>query len=97
MLAKLLGVLLLIVGGMIALGILAALVGTVIGIAVFLLKLAVPVLLVYVGYRLVTRDRRQAILSRAFLNARDFFLITRLTQIDGGNIIGTRCFGYWRM
>jgi hypothetical protein len=61
MLAKLLGVLLLIVGGMIALGILAALVGTVIGIAVFLLKLAVPVLLVYVGYRLVTRDRRQAI------------------------------------
>ncbi len=60
MLAKLFGVLLFIVGGMIALSLLVALVGTVIGIAVFLLKLAVPVLLVYVGYRLVTRERRPA-------------------------------------
>lgn len=58
MLSKLFGVLFLVVGGMIALGILAALVGTVIGILMFVLKLAIPVLLVYVGYRLVTRDRR---------------------------------------
>jgi len=61
MLAKLFGVLLLIVGGMIALGILAALVGTVIGIVMFLLKLAVPVLLVYLGYRLITRHQRQTV------------------------------------
>lgn len=58
MLSKLFGILFLIVGGMIAFGILAALVGTVIGILMFVLKLAVPVLLVYIGYRLVTRDRR---------------------------------------
>jgi hypothetical protein len=61
MLSKILGVLLLIVGGTIALGILVALVGTVIGILMFVVKLAVPVLLVYVGYRLVTRERRDAI------------------------------------
>ncbi|MBT3603215.1 MAG: hypothetical protein HOE48_20750 [Candidatus Latescibacteria bacterium] len=60
MLSKLFGILFLIVGGMIAFGILAALVGTVIGILMFVLKLAVPVLLVYVGYRLVTRDRSPA-------------------------------------
>lgn len=60
MLSKLLGVLFLIVGGMIAFGILAALVGTVIGILMFVLKLAIPVLLVYVGYRLITRNQRHA-------------------------------------
>lgn len=61
MLSKLFGLLLLVVGGMIALGILAALVGTVIGIVMFLLKLAVPVLLVYLGYRLITRNQRQTV------------------------------------
>ncbi|MFT5368275.1 MAG: hypothetical protein ACI8V2_003239 [Candidatus Latescibacterota bacterium] len=60
MLSKIFGVLFLIVGGVIALGIVAALVGTVIGILMFLVKLAVPVLLVYVGYRLVTRERGYA-------------------------------------
>ena len=61
MLSKLFGLLLLVVGGMIALSILVALVGTVIGIAMFFLKLAVPVLLVYLGYRLITRNQRQTV------------------------------------
>ena len=57
MLAKLFGIALLVIGGVIAFGILMALVGTIIGIATFMLKLAIPVVLVYVGYRLVTKDR----------------------------------------
>jgi len=61
MLSKLFGLLLLVVGGMIALSILVALVGTVIGIVMFILKLAVPVLLVYLGYRLITRNQRQTV------------------------------------
>lgn len=61
MLAKIIGLLMLIVGGVIAFGILTALIGTVIGIVMFLVKLAVPVLLVYIGYRLVTRERRHPI------------------------------------
>lgn len=61
MLSKLFGVLFLIVGGMIALGVLVALIGTVVGILTFVVKLAVPVLLLYIGYRLVTRDRRQTV------------------------------------
>lgn len=61
MLSKLFGMLFLIVGGMIALGVLVALIGTVVGILTFVVKLAVPVLLLYIGYRLVTRDRRQTV------------------------------------
>jgi len=61
MLTKIFGVLFLIVGGMIALGVLVALIGTVVGILTFVVKLAVPVLLLYIGYRLVTRDRRQTV------------------------------------
>ncbi|MDA0711966.1 MAG: hypothetical protein O3B73_17345 [bacterium] len=61
MLSKLFGVAFLVVGGMIALGILVALLGKVLGLMMFLLKLAVPLLLVYIGYRLVTRHRRDAI------------------------------------
>jgi len=59
MLAKLFGIALLVVGGVVAFGILMALVGTIIGIAMFLLKLAIPVVLVYAGYRLITRDKER--------------------------------------
>ncbi len=59
MLAKIFGMLLLIVGGMIGLGVLVALIGTVVGLLWFAIKLAVPLVLVYAGYRLLTRDRRR--------------------------------------
>ena len=60
MLAKILGALLLIVGGILSLGLLVALIGTAIGLLWFCLKLAVPLLLVYLGYRLFSADRRLA-------------------------------------
>ena len=59
MLAKLFGIALLVVGGMIAFCLLMALVGTVFSILIFALKVAIPVVLVYLGYRLITRDRHQ--------------------------------------
>ena len=59
MLAKLFGIALLVVGGMIAFCLLMALIGTVFSILIFALKVAIPVLLVYLGYRLITRDRHQ--------------------------------------
>ena len=59
MLAKLFGIALLIVGGFVAFCLLMALVGTIFSILIFALKVAIPVLLVYLGYRLITRDRHQ--------------------------------------
>jgi uncharacterized protein YacL len=59
MLAKILGALLLVVGGILSLGLLAALIGTAIGILWFCLKLAIPVVLVYLGYRLFCSGRHQ--------------------------------------
>ena len=59
MLAKLFGIALLVVGGIVAFCLLMALVGTVFSILIFALKVAIPILLVYLGYRLVTRDRHQ--------------------------------------
>ncbi len=58
MLAKILGCMLLFIGGAVALGLLVALIGTVIGLLWFVVKLAIPVLLVYFGYCLLTRDRQ---------------------------------------
>ena len=58
MLAKILGLLILAAGGMVALFILTALIGTLIGLLWFVVKLAIPALLIYAGYRLLTRDRR---------------------------------------
>jgi len=57
--AKILGILLLIVGGCIAAGILVALVGTILGMLWFTLKLAIPCIIIYIGYRLLTRERNQ--------------------------------------
>ena len=59
MLVKLFGIALLVVGGFVAFCLLMALIGTIFGILFFALKVAVPVILVYLGYRLITRDRHQ--------------------------------------
>ena len=59
MFAKLFGIALLVVGGFVAFCLLMALVGTIFSILIFALKVAIPILLVYLGYRLVTRDRHQ--------------------------------------
>ena len=60
MLANILGLLILVIGGVIGLCILAALIGALIGLLGFVLKLAVPVLLIYAGYRLLTREKTVA-------------------------------------
>lgn len=59
MLAKLFGIALLVVGGFVAFCLLMALIGTIFSILIFALKVAIPVVLVYLGYRLITRDRHQ--------------------------------------
>lgn len=59
MLGKLFGIALLVVGGIVAFCLLMALVGTVFSILIFALKVAIPVVLIYLGYRLITRDRHQ--------------------------------------
>ncbi len=59
MLGKLFGIALLVVGGLVAFCLLMALVGTVFSILIFALKVAIPVVLIYLGYRLITRDRHQ--------------------------------------
>ncbi|MCZ6634010.1 MAG: hypothetical protein O7G87_11445 [bacterium] len=58
MLSKCCGLVLLIIGGFLAVCILMMVIGTLVGLLMFALKVAVPVLLVYAGYRLLTRDRR---------------------------------------
>lgn len=59
MLANLFGIVLVIVGGIVAFCLLMALIGTIFSILIFALKVAIPVVLVYLGYRLITRDRHQ--------------------------------------
>ena len=57
MFIKLIGLMLLAVGAFVGLSILVALIGTAIGLLWFTVKLAVPVALVYVGYRLLCSGR----------------------------------------
>jgi len=57
MLGKILGCLLLLIGGIVAFGLFVALVSALFGIVWFIIKLAIPVLLIYVGYRLLVQDR----------------------------------------
>ena len=57
MLEKIIGVLLLIVGGIIGLAMLAILLGVTLKILGFAIKVAIPVVLIYAGYRLLKRDR----------------------------------------
>ena len=56
MLAKLLGIMLILVGGYLSLHILFPLLGNILDTALLLLKLVIPVVLIYVGYRLLDRD-----------------------------------------
>ncbi len=53
------GIALLVIGGIVAFCLLMALIGTIFGLLIFTVKVAVPVVLVYLGYRLITRDRHQ--------------------------------------
>ena len=57
MLTKLLGIIFLIVGGAIALGVLFPLIGSLFGMLFLLVKLAVAVVFLYVGYRMLTQDQ----------------------------------------
>lgn len=57
MFAKLIGLMLLAVGVFIGFSILVALIGTALGLLWFMMKIAVPVALVYMGYRLLFADR----------------------------------------
>lgn len=55
MLAKLFGIVLLLIGGVLAFAVLMAL----LGVLMFALKLAATVALIYLGYRLLTRHRHR--------------------------------------
>ncbi len=57
MFAHIVGIMFLIVGAFVGFVILMAALGILVGLLTFAVKLAVPVLLIYLGYRLVTRDR----------------------------------------
>ena len=59
MLAKIFGLFLLVIGGVIAFKIAMALIGMVLGIAAVAVVLLLPVALLYWGYRLLTRERRR--------------------------------------
>ena len=54
MLANLFGIVLVIVGGIVAFCLLVAFIGTIFSILIFALKVAIPVVLVYLGYLLIT-------------------------------------------
>ena len=57
MFVKLIGLMLLAVGVLVGFSILVALIGTALGLLWFMVKIAVPVALVYMGYRLLFADR----------------------------------------
>jgi hypothetical protein len=56
MFAKILGIILIIIGGSMALGVLFHLFGTIFAVLWALIKLIIPLILLYVGYRLISRD-----------------------------------------
>ncbi len=56
MLARILGIILLVVGGIGALGVILPLIGSIFGMLWLLIKLIIPLILIYVGYRLLNRD-----------------------------------------
>ena len=56
MLAKLLGIALVVVGGILSLGVLFPLIGNIFGMLWLLVKLIIPIVLIYVGYRLLNRE-----------------------------------------
>lgn len=56
MFAKLIGLLLIVIGGVIALKVLFPLIGSLFGMIFLLLKLAISIGFIAVGYRLIKRD-----------------------------------------
>jgi hypothetical protein len=56
MLSKILGIILIVIGGSLALGVLFQLIGSIVGLLWAMIKLAIPLVLLYVGYRLLTRE-----------------------------------------
>ncbi len=58
MLGKIFGICFLVVGGLMAFGILAGIIGVAVGILWFLVKLSIPFLQVYAGYRLIVGARQ---------------------------------------
>lgn len=56
MLAKLIGIVLIIIGGYIAITVLFPLIGSLFGLLFLLLKLAIAVVCIGIGYRLLKRD-----------------------------------------
>ncbi len=57
MLTKLAGIVLLAMGALVGLSILVALIGTAIGLLWFVVKISVPLVLVYLGYRMLCSGR----------------------------------------
>ena len=56
MLAKILGIILIIIGGSMAFGVLFHLLGSLFAVLWAIIKLIIPMILLYVGYRLLSRD-----------------------------------------
>ena len=56
---KFLGFCLMAAGGLVAIFLLGGLIGIALGLIWLLIKFAVPLLLIYVGYRLIVRDRHR--------------------------------------
>ena len=57
--AKFLGFCMLAAGGVVALFLLGGLIGFALGLIWLVIKFAVPLLLIYVGYRLIVRDKHR--------------------------------------
>lgn len=57
--AKFLGFCLMAGGGLVAIFLLGGLIGIALGLIWLLIKFAVPLLLIYVGYRLIVRDKHR--------------------------------------
>ena len=55
-LIKILGILLIIVGGWVALGTLFGLIGSILTLAIVSIKLLIALAIAYLGYRLITRE-----------------------------------------
>jgi len=61
MLAKIFGLILLVIGGVIAFKVAMALIGMLLGLVGVVIVLVIPAALVYWGYRMLTRDRRREV------------------------------------
>ena len=56
MLSKILGIILILLGGLGILGVVFPIIGSILGLAFLLLKLLIPLLMLYVGVRLLRRE-----------------------------------------